>query len=342
MLEDDIYFGSSRMVELLLGSYEPAVDFTMAGDRTPAEGRPLHADWVHHLGLVGWRSGSDEAARRKSMHFRSLVAKASLQLPGDRPGVVQVGCEGSGGDNEDGRRHAPNRREIATFQPGATGLRMVYGNYSVPELVTARNESAAVTETLAWHPVGRCRRARRWPATCSSWTRMANRDRTSDGGNRPQWFARTRRQWRVAFQRGRMRCLKDGWLRRMLGRGPRWIGTPATGHLASIQRSRNHFACSVATGQSRPRAWMWDRCVSTGRAIAGAMFSTPVTRQEFVAAKSATRATIQANACSGEPNVSDATLGQSRGRSPIDMPKFMPCSGRTLKTTSGLNRSPSP
>lgn len=25
----------------------------------------------------------------------------------------------------------------------------------MPELVTARNESAAVTETLAWYPVGR-------------------------------------------------------------------------------------------------------------------------------------------------------------------------------------------
>ncbi|TCP97383.1 hypothetical protein C8J46_1065 [Sphingomonas sp. PP-F2F-A104-K0414] len=155
MVEDDIYFGSSRMVELLLGSYEPAVDFTMAGDWTPAEGRPLHAAWVDHLSLVGWRSGSDEAARRKSTHFRGLIGQASLQLPGDRPGAIHVGYEGAGGNNEDGRRHALNRREMATFEPGMTGLRMVYGNYFMPELVTARNESAAVTETLAWHPVGR-------------------------------------------------------------------------------------------------------------------------------------------------------------------------------------------
>ena len=155
MVEDDIYFGSSRMVELLLGSYEPAVDFTMAGDWTPAEGRPLHAAWVDHLSLVGWRSGSDEAVRRKSMHFRSLIGQASLQLPGDRPGAIHVGYEGTGGNNEDGRRHALNRREMATFEPGGTGLRMVYGNYFMPELVTARNESAAVTETLAWYPVGR-------------------------------------------------------------------------------------------------------------------------------------------------------------------------------------------
>lgn len=163
MAEDDIYFGSSRMVELLLGSYEPGVDFTMAGDWTPAEGRPLHAGWVDHLSLVGWRSGSDEAARRKSMHFRSVVGKAALQLPGDRPGAIHVGYEGVGGNNEDGRRHELNRREMATFEPGATRLRMVYGNYFMPELVTARNESSAVTETMAWYPVGRGRLAQPLP-----------------------------------------------------------------------------------------------------------------------------------------------------------------------------------
>ncbi len=163
MSEDDIYFGSSRMVELLLGTYEPGVDFTMAGDWTPAEGRPLHADWVDHLSLVGWRSGSDEAARRKSMHFRSVVGKAALQLPGDRPGAIHVGYEGAGGNNEDGRRHELNRREMATFEPSATGLRMVYGNYFMPELVTARNESSAVTETMAWYPVGRDRTAKPLP-----------------------------------------------------------------------------------------------------------------------------------------------------------------------------------
>ena len=132
MVGDDIYFGSSRMVELLLGRYEPRLDFTMAGDWTPAEGRPLHADWVDHLSLVGWRSSSHEAARRKSMHFRSVVGKASLQLPGDRPGAIHVGYEGAGGSNEDGRRHELNRREMATFEPGAAGLRMVYGNYFMP------------------------------------------------------------------------------------------------------------------------------------------------------------------------------------------------------------------
>ncbi|RYE42516.1 MAG: hypothetical protein EOP21_08195 [Hyphomicrobiales bacterium] len=43
---DDIYFGSSRMFQLLVGSYEPSIDFTVSGDWVPAEGRPLHATSV--------------------------------------------------------------------------------------------------------------------------------------------------------------------------------------------------------------------------------------------------------------------------------------------------------
>ncbi|OWJ63608.1 hypothetical protein [Inquilinus limosus] len=157
MVHDDIYFGSSRMAELLLGRYDQMMDFSMAGDWTPAQGRPLHATWVDHVSLVAWRSTSDEAARRKAMHFRGLVARASAQLPGDRPGAIHVGYEAVGGNSEDGRRHQLNRREMRTFDPAITGLRMVYGNYFMNELVTSRNESAAVTETLAWYPVGSAR-----------------------------------------------------------------------------------------------------------------------------------------------------------------------------------------
>ncbi len=154
MVHDDIYFGSSRMVQLLLGRYDPVMDFTMAGDWTPAKGRPLHATWVDHVSLVAWRSISDEAARRKAMHFRSLVARASEQLPGNCPGAIHVGYEAVGGNSEDGRRHRLNKQEMRTFDPENTGLRMVYGNYFRNELVTSKNESAAVTETLAWYPVG--------------------------------------------------------------------------------------------------------------------------------------------------------------------------------------------
>lgn len=152
MAHDDIFFGSTRMFELIIGEYDPAIDFTMEGDWEPGEGRPLHATWVDRVSLIAWRSVSDEAARRKAMHFRGLVSRAASQLPGDLPGVVHVGYEAAGGNSADGRRHHLNREEMRTFDSAETGLRMVYGNYFMCELVTSRNESAAVTETTAWYP----------------------------------------------------------------------------------------------------------------------------------------------------------------------------------------------
>ncbi len=150
---DDIWFGSSRMVELLLGRYDPWLDFSIDGDWTPAEGRPLHATWIDHSSIVAWTSMSMEAARRKAQHFRSIVGGASKQLPGDRPGVVHVGYEAVGGNSEDGLRHHLNREQMRTFDARDSKLHWVYGNYFMPERTTARMESAAVSETTAWYPV---------------------------------------------------------------------------------------------------------------------------------------------------------------------------------------------
>lgn len=161
---DDIYFGSSRMVELMLGQYDPRIDFSMGGAWTPANGRPLHATWVDRASLAVWTSRSAEAARRKAMHFRSLVARAANQLPGDRLGAIHVGYEAVGGNSADARRHRLNREQMRSFDPGETGLRIVYGNYFTPELVTARNESAAVSETTAWYPLGKGRPLHSLPA----------------------------------------------------------------------------------------------------------------------------------------------------------------------------------
>lgn len=155
LLHDDIYFGSSRMFQLLVGHYEPSIDFTVSGDWAPAEGRPLHATSVGHVSLVAWRSQSAEAGRRKAQHFRGVVGRASEQLPGDRPGVIHVGYEAVGGNSVDDLRHSLNHEQMKTFVARDSQLQWVYGNYFMPEHVTARNESAAVSETTAWYPVGR-------------------------------------------------------------------------------------------------------------------------------------------------------------------------------------------
>jgi hypothetical protein len=150
---DDVLFGSSRMFELLTGGYDPRIDFTMMGDWTPAEGRPFHATSVDHVSLVAWVSTSADAARRKAQHFRSIVGRASQQLPGDRPGAIHVGYEAVGGNSADGRRHRLNRGQMRSFDARGSRLRWVYGNYFTPERTTARMESAAVSETTAYYPV---------------------------------------------------------------------------------------------------------------------------------------------------------------------------------------------
>jgi hypothetical protein len=150
---DDIYFGSSRMIELLTGQYHPTLDYSVTGDWEPAEGRPFHATAMSRASVVSWISASDEAARRKARHFKSMVAGAARQLPGDRPGVVHVGYEATGGNSVEGRRHLLNLAQMATFDPGTSRLQWVYGNYMTPEHSVARNESAALSETTAIYPV---------------------------------------------------------------------------------------------------------------------------------------------------------------------------------------------
>jgi len=150
---DDIYFGSSRMIELLIGDYHKAVDYDVRGDWVPGDERPFHATALGRVSVVSWLSVSEDAARRKARHFRSMVAGAASQLPGDCPGVVHVGYEAVGGNSVDGRRHWLNLEQMASFDPGASRLQWVYGNYMSPEHSVDRNESAALSETTATYPV---------------------------------------------------------------------------------------------------------------------------------------------------------------------------------------------
>lgn len=154
---DDVFFGSSRMIELLLGHYDNSADYSIEGDWTPSVTHPLHATQMSRASLVGWKSRSREAARRKAKHFRAMVAKANAQLPGDCPGVIHVGYEATIGNSEDRLRHLFNTREIRSFDPGASRLRWVYGNYMWPEHTNHPNESLAISETMAPYKVGRHR-----------------------------------------------------------------------------------------------------------------------------------------------------------------------------------------
>jgi hypothetical protein len=156
---DDIFFGSSRMVELLVGRYTPYVDHSVAADWIPAPQRPLFATAINQASVVSWMSTSFEAAKRKARHFRALVASADEQLAADLPGAIHVGYEARDGNSVDDLRHLLNRIEMGTFAPDKSRLRWVYGHYFTPEHTTARNESLAISETTATYKIGQHRTA---------------------------------------------------------------------------------------------------------------------------------------------------------------------------------------
>lgn len=154
MEHDDVFFGSSRMVELLIGRYEPHLDHSVVGDWIPAPQHPFHATAMSQASIVSWLSRSTEAAKRKARHFKSLVARAEEQLPNDCPGVIHVGYEARSGNSVDDLRHYLNTAEMMSFSPTDSQLRWVYGNYLSPEHTNAPNESEAISETTATYKIG--------------------------------------------------------------------------------------------------------------------------------------------------------------------------------------------
>lgn len=157
LVHDNVFYRSSRIVELLTGSYLHGVEYSMRADWEPAQDMPLYASAVNHASVVAWRVEAPAAETAKSRHFRTIVGQAADQLPGDRPGVVHVGYESVGNNAMDRRRHEANARQMRSFDPRGTNLRWVYASYWAPEHTTRRTESWAVSETQAHHRIGRHR-----------------------------------------------------------------------------------------------------------------------------------------------------------------------------------------
>lgn len=161
LAKDYVYFGGSRMIELLAGRYVHAADHSMSAKWRPAPTMPSYADAVYQASVVSWRSNSENAIKQKARHFRRTLADAERQLPGDRPGVIHVGIETTLDTGIDSRRHLLNSLEARFFEPRKSRLRWVYGNYFVPEATTRKDESWALTETMVPYKVGSHRT--NWP-----------------------------------------------------------------------------------------------------------------------------------------------------------------------------------
>ena len=70
LAKDYVYFGGSRMIELLAGQYVHDADHSMAAKWRPSSLRPEYADAVYQASVVTWWSVSPEAVRQKARHFR--------------------------------------------------------------------------------------------------------------------------------------------------------------------------------------------------------------------------------------------------------------------------------
>ena len=159
--EDYVYYGSTRMIELLAGSYAHDANHSMAAKWRPWEDRPEYADAVYQASVVTWQSASAAATRQKARHFKKTLVDANGQLPGDRPGAIHIGIESYSGAKIDAFRHVRNSLQSRYFDPGKSRLRWVYGNYFVPEATTRQDESWAFTETMVPYRVGSHRT--KWP-----------------------------------------------------------------------------------------------------------------------------------------------------------------------------------
>lgn len=132
LAHDDVYFGSSRMVELLSGGYVHEADHSMAAKWRPSPSRPAWAEAVFQASVVSWMSLSPAAVSWKAKHFKSMLAKAEGQLPADRPDVIHVGMESMAGNDIDAARHFRNLFEARFFEAKNPRLRWAYAHSMVP------------------------------------------------------------------------------------------------------------------------------------------------------------------------------------------------------------------
>lgn len=161
MAHDDVFYGSSRMIELFTGRYEYQADHSFSGDWRPSDAHLFHAHTLYRGSVISWMSDSFDARRQKARHFKRVITHAENQLDHDRPGVVHVGVESFGGHMTDAFRHFRNLVEAADYQPRNPRLRWVYGNYFAPEVSTDPDETWGFDESMAPYRIGRHRTA--WP-----------------------------------------------------------------------------------------------------------------------------------------------------------------------------------
>ncbi len=132
------------MMELVNGGHDHDLSHSLRARCRRAPRRLSYAYHIYYASLVNWECRSPAARDARAKHFKKKLADAEGQLPGDRPGVIQVGMEPSGHPDADLLRHFRNGWEAANLTLECSRLRWVYGNYFKIEVTTRSNESLAM------------------------------------------------------------------------------------------------------------------------------------------------------------------------------------------------------
>lgn len=151
---DDVCYGSSRMIQILKGEYQINDQHSMSADWTPSQFRPAFAKWVDRASVVSWRSDSKAAKKKRVRHFKQTLQKAEQQLPGDRPGIVHIGCPGQFDNEVEEQRHCDNWLHLRDFKKTKSRLRWVNAYLLKPEQTNDPNEAWAFQETMIPYRVG--------------------------------------------------------------------------------------------------------------------------------------------------------------------------------------------
>ena len=154
LAHDYVYFGSSRMIEILAGHYEHSAQHSFSARWRPAREKPFYADSIYHAPIVSWINYSAKSLQAKAKHFRKKLAEAESQLPSDCPSAIHIGIESFRQADVAYLQHEFNIYASQSFEPRNSRLRWVYGNYFLPEVTTHKNESWAFVESMAPYKVG--------------------------------------------------------------------------------------------------------------------------------------------------------------------------------------------
>ena len=117
LADHDVLVSSSRILQLLSGSYERNASFVQILSIKHAD-NPRYLKACDMAVLLKWSSMSPQSIDAKARDILRKLAEANRQLPTDRPGIVHIGFEAVDGDAVERARYDKIIASTTRFDPG--------------------------------------------------------------------------------------------------------------------------------------------------------------------------------------------------------------------------------